>query len=215
MSGSCSRRHQRDLVSAMQLLVIPLIFFYCFLWLPQHFQAAPMPPPPSSPSSWTDKKNTDATHKWQKLAKAHITRHFSGNPRAQPVAKNVILFIGDGMGLTTVTAARIFKSQFKAQQSSENFQDEEEIKSEEPEWTQSAEEDELSFEKFEHVALSKTYNLDSQVGESGACATALMSGVKANFETIGLSGLAKHNNCTSTFVEGGRVSSIAEWAQQQ
>lgn len=97
----------------------------------------------------------DATHKWQKLAKAHITRHFSGNPRAQPVAKNVILFIGDGMGLTTVTAARIFKSQFKAQQSSENFQDEEEIKSEEPEWTQSAEEDELSFEKFEHVALSK------------------------------------------------------------
>ena len=53
------------------------------------------------------------------------------------------------------------------------------------------------------------------MGESGACATALMSGVKANFETIGLSGLAKHNNCTSTFVEGGRVSSIAEWAQQQ
>lgn len=69
---------------------------------------------------------------------------------------------------------------------------------------------------FFFVFLCKqTFNLDSQVGDSGACATALMSGVKANFETIGLSGLAKHNNCASTFVEGGRVSSIAEWAQLQ
>lgn len=30
---------------------------------------------------------------------------------AQPVAKNVIIFIGDGMGVSTTTAARIYKGQ--------------------------------------------------------------------------------------------------------
>ena len=50
------------------------------------------------------------------------------------VAKNVILFLGDGMGVSTVTAARIFKGQKKGQP---------------------GEEQELSFEKFPHIALSK------------------------------------------------------------
>lgn len=47
------------------------------------------------------------------------------------VAKKVILFLGDGMGVSTVTAARILKGQL------------------------GGEEEQLSFEKFPHVALSK------------------------------------------------------------
>lgn len=101
----------------------------------------------------------DATHKWQKMASAHIARHFSvdsssGRKWQQPVAKNVILFIGDGMGLTTVTAARILKGQLEAaaeQENNENWA----VHEEQTEWTQSAEEGQLSFENFEHVALSK------------------------------------------------------------
>lgn len=50
------------------------------------------------------------------------------------VAKNVILFVGDGMGVSTVTAARILKGQ-------RNGQD--------------GEEEKLSFEDFPHVGLSK------------------------------------------------------------
>ena len=52
-------------------------------------------------------------------------------------AKNVILFIGDGMGVSTVTAARIYAGQKKGQ---------------------SGEEYVLPFENFENVALVKTYN---------------------------------------------------------
>ena len=50
-------------------------------------------------------------------------------------AKNVILFVGDGMGISTVTAARIFDGQSRGQSGEENF---------------------LAFENFPNVALSKT-----------------------------------------------------------
>lgn len=104
----------------------------------------------------------DATHKWQKMAKAHIARYFSGDSSRNgkwqpPVAKNVVLFIGDGMGLTTVTAARILKGQLEAAAAHENNENwtEHDKHREQTEWTQSAEEGQLSFENFEHVALSK------------------------------------------------------------
>jgi alkaline phosphatase len=54
--------------------------------------------------------------------------------RIDNIAKNVILFIGDGMGASTVTAARIYKGQ----------------KSGNP-----GEETVLNFEDFPNVALSK------------------------------------------------------------
>jgi alkaline phosphatase len=58
------------------------------------------------------------------------------------VAKNVILFIGDGMGMSTITATRIYKNQLKGGLGEEN---------------------ELSFEKFPFVGLAKTYEVDYQV----------------------------------------------------
>jgi alkaline phosphatase len=57
-------------------------------------------------------------------------------------AKNVIVFIGDGMGMSTITAARIYKGQRTGK---------------------SGEENRLSFEQFPTVGLSKTYNVDKQV----------------------------------------------------
>ena len=54
------------------------------------------------------------------------------------VAKNIILFIGDGMSLPTQTATRIFKAQNQDSQ----------VKGEETF---------LSFEKFPHMGLSKVY----------------------------------------------------------
>jgi alkaline phosphatase len=57
-------------------------------------------------------------------------------------AKNVILFIGDGMGMSTITATRIYKNQLAGG---------------------SGEEKGLSFENFPFVGLSKTYEVDFQV----------------------------------------------------
>ena len=49
-------------------------------------------------------------------------------------AKNVILFLGDGLGFSTILAARIHKGQLHGNSGEEGF---------------------LSFERFPHVGLSK------------------------------------------------------------
>ena len=56
-------------------------------------------------------------------------------------AKNVIIFLGDGMGVSTLTAARIAKGQQAGLEGGEQAV--------------------LSFEEFPHLALSRTYCVDS------------------------------------------------------
>ncbi len=74
-------------------------------------------------------------------------------------AKNVILFIGDGMGVSTLTAARIFEGQQHGE---------------------SGEENRLSFEEFPFSALSKTYSANQQTSDSAPTMTAIMTGVKTD-----------------------------------
>ncbi|XP_033751098.1 uncharacterized protein LOC117335220 isoform X2 [Pecten maximus] len=101
------------------------------------------------------------------------------------VAKNVILFIGDGMGVSTVTAARIYKGQRMGNLGEETV---------------------LSFEKFPHVALSKIYSVDRQTPDSAATATALMCGVKTNNGVLGVKETVQKENCGAT--AGQEVKSI-------
>ena len=77
--------------------------------------------------------------------------------------KNIIIFIGDGMGISTITAGRIFDGQSKGKK---------------------GEEHELAFESFENVALIKTYNTNAQVPDSAGTATAILSGYKTNIGAI-------------------------------
>ncbi|MGE8290005.1 MAG: alkaline phosphatase, partial [Stenotrophomonas sp.] len=65
----------------------------------------------------------------------------AGNGAMAGKAKNVILFLGDGMSLTTVAAARILEGQRHGSSGEENL---------------------LSWERFPATAFSKTYNTDSQ-----------------------------------------------------
>lgn len=81
----------------------------------------------------------------------------------KPQTKNIILFIGDGMGISTITAARIFDGQSQGKK---------------------GEEHELAFDTFENVALIKTYNTNAQVPDSAGTATAIMSGYKTNIGAI-------------------------------
>ena len=60
-------------------------------------------------------------------------------------AKNVILFVGDGMGISTVTAARILAGQMQGLD---------------------GEEYQLSFEKMPFSGLVKTYNTNQQTPDS-------------------------------------------------
>ena len=89
-------------------------------------------------------------------------------------AENIILFIGDGMGVSTVTAARIFDGQSQGK---------------------SGEEHVLPFERFDHVALVKTYNTNQQVADSAGTATAMFSGAKTKAGVIGIGPEASRRNC--------------------
>jgi alkaline phosphatase len=90
----------------------------------------------------------------------------AANGAMQGRAKNVIVFLGDGMSLTTVAAARIFEGQRKGTPGEENL---------------------LSWERFPHTAFSKTYNTDSQTPDSAGTMTAVATGVKSHMGAIGVS----------------------------
>ena len=89
-------------------------------------------------------------------------------------AKNVILFIGDGMGISTITAARIFDGQSKGMKGEEHA---------------------LAFDTFDNLALIKTYNTNAQVPDSAGTATAIMSGYKANIGAINVRPGQKYEGC--------------------
>lgn len=76
-------------------------------------------------------------------------------------AKNVILFIGDGMGISTITAARILEGQSKP-------------------GNRGGEENSLSFERFPYLALSKTYSVNQQTPDSAPTMSAMITGIKTN-----------------------------------
>lgn len=101
-------------------------------------------------------------------------------------AKNVIIFIGDGMSGNTITAGRIYKN---------------------------GETGYLSWEKFPHVGLLKTYNTNKQVPDSASTATALFSGVKTNFKVIGVDVNVPLADCEASLNTDFHVESIITWAQ--
>ncbi|XP_070764463.1 intestinal-type alkaline phosphatase [Enoplosus armatus] len=106
-------------------------------------------------------------------------------------AKNLILFLGDGMGIPTVTAARILKGQLAGR---------------------SGEETSLVMDTFPHLALSKTYNVDQQMPDSAGTATAYLCGVKANYGTLGVTAATPRYNCSASY--GNEVTSVLHRAKK-
>jgi alkaline phosphatase len=78
----------------------------------------------------------------QEHLRFEIRRQQEAEKSRGKVAKNVILFIGDGMGMSTITAARIYKNQLAGGYGEESG---------------------LSFEEFPFIGLSKVYEVNSQV----------------------------------------------------
>ena len=71
---------------------------------------------------------------WYDLANEELTKRLKLPQPDGTIAKNVIMFLGDGMSLTTVAAARILKGQRQGN---------------------TGEESSLSFEQFPHTGLSR------------------------------------------------------------
>jgi alkaline phosphatase len=109
-------------------------------------------------------------------------------PRADS-ARNIILFLGDGMSMTTVAAARILEGQRQGS---------------------SGEEHRLAFEEFPYTALSRTYEVDAQIPESAGTMSAIMSGIKTRYSVIGMSQRVRRGDCASA--SGNAVLSAIELA---
>lgn len=122
-------------------------------------------------------------------------RQFVEDGRAQrPVmrpARNVILFVGDGMGVSTVTAARILEGQLRGKPGEENF---------------------LSFERFPHVALSKTYSWDQQTSDSAPTMTAMVTGYKAREGMLSVDHLTRRGECDAATVAAHSLPTLLEQA---
>lgn len=104
-------------------------------------------------------------------------------------AKNIILFVGDGMGVSTVTAARILEGQLRGQSGEENW---------------------LSFEWFPYTGFSKTYNVDAQTPDSAGTMTAMVTGVKTNMGVLGLNETAQRGHCHAADQELMSILELAE-----
>ena len=87
----------------------------------------------------------DQKNPWYESAVQHIQQQrliANSIQNEEGAAKNIILFIGDGMNLTTVTASRILEGQQQGMLGEEN---------------------DLSFDRFPFSGFAKTYAVDSQV----------------------------------------------------
>ncbi|PJK02527.1 alkaline phosphatase [Lysobacteraceae bacterium NML75-0749] len=94
----------------------------------------------------------------------------------QGKARNVILFLGDGMSLTTVAAARILEGQRQGR---------------------SGEEQRLSWEDFPATALSRTYNTNAQTPDSAGTMSAIATGVKTRMGVLSIGQDAPRNDCAA------------------
>lgn len=107
-------------------------------------------------------------------------------------ARNVIFFLGDGMSVTTVTAARILEGQQRGEPGEENL---------------------LAFEELPQVALLKTYNTNQQVSDSAGTMTAMMSGVMTKAAVLGVDDRVRPGDFAS--VAASRVPTLLELAEEK
>uniref|UniRef100_A0A1L8EGC8 alkaline phosphatase n=1 Tax=Haematobia irritans TaxID=7368 RepID=A0A1L8EGC8_HAEIR len=124
---------------------------------------------------WKDKAQNILAHKLQTLNELNTRR-----------AKNVILFLGDGMSVHTVTATRAFMGDSSKQ---------------------------VYFEKFPYLGLSRTYSVDKRTPDSATTATAYLNGVKANYGTIGVNAQVPRTDCLKANDSSTHTESLAKWAQ--
>ncbi|KAI0978700.1 hypothetical protein GJ496_001565 [Pomphorhynchus laevis] len=126
------------------------------------------------------------------MGRQSVRRQLNKSIHNKP-AKNAILLIGDGMGVSTTSAGRIYAGQLK-HVLGESYSS--------------------ALDKLPFTGLSKTYNIDRQTPDSAATATAYLCGVKSRSGTIGVNGFCKRSDYSCCHKSEYFVSSILAAAKQ-
>lgn len=149
------------------------------------FTAACVSAPPQQPGpARTAAAPVQAGDSYYRAAEASVSARIEARRPAR--AKNVILFVGDGMGVSTVTAARIWAGQ-QAGGDGESHR--------------------LAMESLPWSAFSKTYTHDAQVADSAPTATAMTTGVKSYNGSIGVTQAADLSRCETA----ARAATTSLW----
>lgn len=96
------------------------------------------------------------------------------------------------MGISTITAARIFEGQQKGLEGERN---------------------KLAFEKLPYVALSKTYSANQQTSDSAPTMTAIVSGVKTNDGELSINQSVVRSEPNNAVIQANKVATILEQAE--
>jgi len=112
---------------------------------------------------------------WRNRNKENLAKHKADINPYVGYARNIILFIGDGMNIDSVTGGRIEAGRKVAYLNK----------------TGCGEEHVQFIESFPITGLSKTYAVDSQTPDSASTATAIFTGIKSPYLTVGLKGFDK------------------------
>ena len=126
------------------------------------------------------------------VAKAQVAARAKQGTAKFRRAKNVILFVGDGMGIATITAARILEGQRKGGLGEDNA---------------------LSFELFPQSAFVRTFSANQQVSDSAPTATALVTGSHANDGALSVSPVVAENEADAARVMPHALTTILEAAE--
>jgi len=106
-------------------------------------------------------------------------------------AKNVIIFIGDGNGVASVTATRILQGQLQGG---------------------NGEEHQLAYEQLPHLALVKTYNTNAQTADSAGTASAIFTGIKTKQGVLSINDSVARGDCVGAL--NNHATTLLELAEQ-
>ncbi len=136
------------------------------------------PVPPTAPSSTLEGSATfdnTVNNDEFRTAEQQVVATAPAN-ETQGAARNIILFIGDGMGISTITSARILDGQFKGMTGEENV---------------------LAWGAMPYAGLTKTYNVDAQTADSAGTMSAIVTGVKTDAGVFGVDEDVVRGDCSS------------------
>ncbi|MFN0047169.1 MAG: alkaline phosphatase [Sphingorhabdus sp.] len=167
-----------------------LLLATCLIAAPALAQLAP-PAPPPTPAPAPAKPPVTTSEGYLKAGQDELKRLQADKPNNRK-ARNIIIFIGDGMGVSTLTAGRIFEGQ-QLGLDGESFV--------------------AQMDRLPHTALVKTYSHDAQVADSAPTATAIVAGVKTKNGVIGVGPEAIENDCAAT--APFKVPSLFEMAEDK
>jgi alkaline phosphatase len=115
------------------------------------------------------------TADYRASGEAELAR-LKATPPVRTKARNLIIFIGDGMGISTLTAGRIYIGQSLGKDGESYV---------------------TTMDGMDYAAMVKTYSHDKQVADSAPTATAIMTGVKTLNGVIGVGPETKTGDCKS------------------